>query len=159
MDYSLPCSLWFVVALSSVLGKSFTLIAAFLCSAAFQKLFCLCAFFLLLEETRLNCFSKLSSCFSTCNRLRSRFSSSCRLSVSRLCGVFFLFGGWRRGGFNLRCSRTREVVFQTRYGGSAGGERGFAHLEVFFFVCSDLRAYRMWEDCCGLFCLFLHWML
>lgn len=48
-----------MVALSSVLGKSFTLIAAFLCSAAFQKLFCLCAFFLLLEETRLNCFSKL----------------------------------------------------------------------------------------------------
>lgn len=29
-----------------------------------------------------------------------------------------VFLGWRRGAFDLRCSQTREVVFQTRYGGS-----------------------------------------
>lgn len=159
MDYSLPCSLWFVVALSSVLGKSFTLIAAFLCSAAFQKLFCLCAFFLLLEETRLNCFSKLPRASRHVTDYALGSAPPAGFLFLACVGFFFLFGGWRRGGFNLRCSRTREVVFQNRYGGSAGGERGFAHFEVFFFVCSDLRAYRMWEDCCGLFCLFLHWML
>lgn len=36
--------------------------------------------------------------------------------LSCVCVCVFL--GWRRGAFDLRCSQTREVVFQTRYGGS-----------------------------------------